>query len=692
MSYANTNIRNILVAGHGGCGKTTLVEALLYLTGALERMGRVEDGTTVCDFDPEEAKRHASLSSAVAPVENNGYKFNLIDVPGLFDFEAGLYEGIAAAESVLITVSGRSGVTVGAEKAYKLAEKYGKSRMVFVSKMDLENADFYKILEDLKVKFGPSICPCVVPVKQDDGTMLYVNLFSQKAFKYESGKQIQVDLPDMGHRFDGLVEAMSEAVAETDDALMEKFFGGEAFTTEEIVEGMRIGVKSGVITPVFCGSALNLQALDMLLYNMEKLLPSPHLEAFAAEDKDGNPVKLPCEPGDPTAVLVFKTVADPFVGKMSYVKVASGKLTVASSLVNSRTGEPERMGKLVSVRGKKQTDVTEITAGDIGVITKLATAKTGDTLCDPARVVSLPTAVFPNPTLSMALKVAKKGDEGKIGAALARLMEEDPTINFRVDGETGQQLLSGLGEQHLDVVCARLKAKFGVDVTLTTPRVAYRESVRKKCKAQGRHKKQTGGHGQFGDVWIEFEPCDSEELVFEEKVFGGSVPKNYFPAVEKGLRQAAQHGVLAGYPVVGLKATLLDGSYHPVDSSEMAFIMAAKLAYKAALPEAGPVLLEPVGSLKAHVPADNTGDIMGEVTKRRGRVLGMSPDEDGLQVVEAEVPMAEMQDFTTFMRQLTQGRGHFEFDFVRYENLPSNLEAKVIEEAKKLGNTTGDED
>ena len=692
MSYANTNIRNILVAGHGGCGKTTLVEALLYLTGALERMGRVEDGTTVCDFDPEEAKRHASLSSAVAPVENNGYKFNLIDVPGLFDFEAGLYEGIAAAESVLITVSGRSGVTVGAEKAYKLAEKYGKSRMVFVSKMDLENADFYKILEDLKVKFGPSICPCVVPVKQDDGTMLYVNLFSQKAFKYESGKQIQVDLPDKGHRFDGLVEAMSEAVAETDDALMEKFFGGEAFTTEEIVEGMRIGVKSGVITPVFCGSALNLQALDMLLYNMEKLLPSPHLEAFAAEDKDGNPVKLPCEPGDPTAVLVFKTVADPFVGKMSYVKVASGKLTAASSLVNSRTGEPERMGKLVSVRGKKQTDVTEITAGDIGVITKLATAKTGDTLCDPARVVSLPTAAFPNPTLSMALKVAKKGDEGKIGAALARLMEEDPTINFRVDGETGQQLLSGLGEQHLDVVCARLKAKFGVDVTLTTPRVAYRESVRKKCKAQGRHKKQTGGHGQFGDVWIEFEPCDSEELVFEEKVFGGSVPKNYFPAVEKGLRQAAQHGVLAGYPVVGLKATLLDGSYHPVDSSEMAFIMAAKLAYKAALPEAGPVLLEPVGSLKAHVPADNTGDIMGEVTKRRGRVLGMSPDEDGLQVVEAEVPMAEMQDFTTFMRQLTQGRGHFEFDFVRYENLPSNLEAKVIEEAKKMGNTTGDED
>ena len=693
MSYAKTNIRNILVAGHGGCGKTTLVEALLYMTGALERMGRVEDGNTVCDFDPEEAKRHASLSSAVAPVEYNNYKFNLIDVPGLFDFESGLYEGIAAAENVLITVSARSGVAVGAEKAFKLAEKYGKSRMVFVSKMDLENADFYKILEDLKVKFGSSVCPCVVPARLDDGTVVYVNLFSQKAFKYEGGKQVQVELPDMGHRFDGLVEAMSEAIAETSDELMEKFFGGEAFTTEEIVEGMRIGVKEGIITPVFCGSALNMQALDMLLYNMQQLLPSPHYDnALVGTDKDGNPVEVACELEEPACAYVFKTVADPFVGKMSYVKVLSGKLTGAASLVNATTGEAERMGKLVTVRGKKQTDVSELNAGDIGVITKLANAKTGDTLCDPARVVAMPAVVFPKPTYSMALTVAKKGDEGKIGTSLARLIEEDPTVSFRVDSETTQQILSGLGEQHLDVVCARLKAKFGVEVTLEQPRVAYRESVRKKCKAQGRHKKQTGGHGQFGDVWIEFEPCDSEELIFEENVFGGSVPKNYFPAVEKGLRQAAAHGVLAGYPVVGLKATLLDGSYHPVDSSEMAFIMAAKLAYKAALPEASPVLLEPVGSLKAHVPADNTGDIMGDVTKRRGRVLGMSPDEDGMQVVEAEVPVAEMQDFTTFMRQLTQGRGHFEFEFVRYETLPSNLEGKVIEEAKKLGNNASDDD
>ena len=686
MNQAN-KICNILVAGHAGCGKTTLVEALLYTTGALERMGRVEDGNTVCDFDPEEAKRHASLSAAVAPVQYEDIKLNLIDVPGLFDFEVGMYESMPAVESVLICVSGRSGVSVGAEKAYKMAEKQGKSRMIFISKMDLENANFYKILEDLKTRFGPSICPCVVPHRLDDGTVAYVNLFSQKAFKYEGGKQVQIELPDMGHRLEGLVEAMSEAVAETDDTLMEKFFAGEPFTTEEIVQGMRLGVKNGVITPVFCGSPVNLQALDMLLLNMVRLLPSAERAGGrTATTADGAEVEFKCDESEPTAVYVFKTVADPFVGKLSYVRVVSGKLTAASALVNARTGEPERLGKLLTVRGKKQTDADCIVAGDIGAITKLPAAQTGDTLCDPARVAALPRPAFPIPTLSMAIKVAKKGDEGKIGTALARLIEEDPTVRYRVDSETGQQLLSGLGEQHLDVVVAKLKAKFGVEITLETPRVAYRESIRKKCKAQGRHKKQTGGHGQFGDVWVEFEPCDSEELVFEEKVFGGSVPKNYFPAVEKGLRQAAQHGVLAGYPVVGLKATLLDGSYHPVDSSEMAFIMAAKLAYKAALPQAGPILLEPVGTLRAHVPSDNTGDIMGDVTKRRGRVLGMNPDEDGLQVVEAEVPMAEMQDFTTFMRQLTQGRGWFTLEFTRYEPLPSMLEDKVIEEAKKLGN------
>ena len=691
MEYASKDIRNILVAGHAGCGKTTLVEALLYQSGATERMGRVEDGTTASDFDPEEVKRKASLNSSVVPVEIGGAKFNLIDAPGLFDFETGACEGVEAAESVLICVSGRSGVSVGAEKAYNLAVKHNKARLVFVTKTDLENADYFKILEQMKIKFGPSVCPCVVPVRLDDGTVAYINLFSQKAFKYESGKQVQIDLPDIGHRFEGLIQAMNEAIAETDETLMEKFFEGEPFTTEEIVAGMAAGVRTGQITPVFCGSAVNQQALDMLLYNMKELLPAADAAAMMGEDAAGEPVEVACDASAPTCAYVFKTVADPFVGKLSFVKVLGGKLTSTSNVVNSRTGQAERLGKMLTICGKKQTDAAAIPAGDIGAVAKLTTAKTGDTLCDPARVVKLPAPTYPIASYQMAVRVAKKGDEGKVSGALARLIEEDPAITFAVNPETKQQVIGGLGTQHLEVAVAKLKNKFGVEVTLETPRIPYRESIRKKCKAQGRHKKQTGGHGQFGDVWVEFEPWDCEELVFEEKVFGGSVPKNFFPAVEKGLRQAAEHGVLAGYPVVGMKATLLDGSYHPVDSSEMAFIMAAKLAYKAAVPEAGPVLLEPVGALKAHVPNENTGDIMGETTKRRGRVLGMTPDEDGMQVVEAEVPMAEMQDFTTFLRQLTQGRGWFTFDFVRYEQLPQMLESKVIEQAKALGNLNDDE-
>ena len=409
------------------------------------------------------------------------------------------------------------------------------------------------------------------------------------------------------------------------------------------------------------------------------------------EDANGDPVEVTADPDAPLCAYVFKTVADPFVGKLSYIKVLSGKLTATSNAVNARTNQPERLGKTLTVCGKKQTDTAAITAGDIGAVAKLPTAKTGDTLCDPARVVKLPAPEYPVSTYRMAVKVAKKGDEGKVSGALARLIEEDPAITFTVDPETKQQVISGLGTQHLEVAVAKLKNKFGVEITLETPRVPYRESIRKSCKAQGRHKKQTGGHGQFGDVWIQFEPIEGEDIEFAENVFGGSVPKNYFPAVEKGVRQAAEHGVMAGYPMVGMKATLLDGSYHPVDSSEMAFIMAAKLAYKAAIPEAGPVLLEPIGTLQAHVPADNTGDIMGEVTKRRGRVLGMNPDADGMQIVEAEVPMAEMQDFTTFLRQLTQGRGWFTFDFVRYETLPQMLEAKVIEQAKALGNFAEEE-
>ena len=533
MDYASKDIRNILVAGHAGCGKTTLVEALLYLSGATERMGRVEDGTTASDFDPEEARRKASLNSSVIPVEYEGIKYNLIDTPGLFDFETGAAEGVMAAESVLICVSGRSGVSVGAEKAYRLACKQNKARMIFVTKADLENADYFKILEQMKIEFGPSVCPCVVPVRLDDGTVAYINLFSQKAFKYEGGKQIQIDLPDIGHRFEGLIQAMSEAIAETDEALMEKFFEGEPFTTEEIVQGMAAGVRTGQITPVFCGSAVNNQALDMLLYNMNVLLPGADTAAAVGETKDGEPVEVTADPDAPVCAYVFKTVADPFVGKLSFIKVLSGKLTATSNVVNARTGQPERLGKTLTACGKKQTDTAAIGTGDIGAVAKLATAKTGDTLCDPARVVALPAPSYPIASYRMAVKVAKKGDEGKVSGALTRLMEEDPAITFQVDPETKQQIIGGLGTQHLEVAVAKLKNKFGVEITLETPRVPYRESIRKSCKAQGRHKKQTGGHGQFGDVWIQFEPIEGEDIEFAENVFGGSVPKNYFPAVER---------------------------------------------------------------------------------------------------------------------------------------------------------------
>ncbi len=684
--YLAGKIRNVAIAGHGDSGKTSLAEALLYKAGATDRLGKVADGNTVCDFDPEETKRKVSVSSAVAPFTWGSVKINLIDTPGLFDFAAGFYEGVRAAESVLICVSARSGVSVGTQKAYKLADKLGKSKMFFVNKMDADHADFYKVLEELKAEFGPSVCPLVVPYVEDHKVQCYIDLVDNKAFKYNAkGEPSEVAMPDIAHRLEGLTVAISEAVAETDEALFEKYFSGETFTRDEIIKGIHDGVHSGTITPVLCGSAVTLEGIDTLLDALVDNLPSAwEAGAEMATDADGNEVEIACTDEAPLAAFIFKTVADPFVGKLSYFKVVSGKLSGEFAPINARTGEPERLGKLIYVIGKKQEDTAFITAGDIGAVTKLSNSITGDTLCDPKRVVSFDRIEFPDACLSMAVKIKQKGDEGKVAQGMGRLIEEDPTIKFEQNAETKQQVISGLGEQHLDVIVSKLKSKFGVDIGLEKPRVAYRETIRKTVKVQGKHKKQSGGHGQYGDVWIEFSPYEGEDLLFEENVFGGSVPKNFFPAVEKGLQDCVKHGVLAGYPMVGLKAVLLDGSYHPVDSSEMAFKMAASLAYKAGIPQASPVLLEPIGNLKVYVPDSNTGDIISELNKRRGRVLGMNPAEDNLQMIEGEVPMSEMGDFATVLRSTTQGRGYFTLTFERYEQLPSNLEESVIEEAKKL--------
>ncbi len=683
-AYTSNNIRNIAVLGHGGKGKTTLCEAMLYLAGATDRLGKVADGNTVLDFDAEEKRRKSSVSSAMAAIEWDNTKLNIIDAPGLFDFENGAAEAVRAAEAVLIVTSAGSGVDVGTEKAFKAAEKRGLAKFFAITKTDSDHRSFYKTFEALKEVYGNKLCPTIIPYMEGNITKSYVNLMTGTAYEYDAdGKATKVAMP-ADPVIEEMTSAFMEAVATTDDELMEKFFEGEAFTQEEILKGLCTGIFDGSIYPVYAVSGLTCAGVDQLLYNLAWSVPGAYGYAGeTAKTEDGAETILPCDINGPLAAVCFKTVADPFVGKMSFFKVVSGKLSADTQAYNVRTGETEKMGKIVTVKGGKQEDAKEIIAGDIGVVTKLAGVKTGDTLCDAKNIVILDGVDAPKPCLSMAVNVRKKGEEEKVAQGLFRLMEEDPTISFAINKETKEQVLSGLGEQHLDVIVSKLKNKFGVEVDLSVPKVAYRETIRKSAEAQGKHKKQSGGHGQFGDVHIRFEPCDSDELVFAEEVFGGAVPKNFFPAVEKGLRDCVLKGVLAGYPMVGVKATLYDGSYHPVDSSEMAFKMAASLAYKAGIPKADPTILEPVGTLVARMPDDNLGDIMGDITKRRGRVLGMGPaDEPKMQEITAEVPMAEMGDFTTVLRSVTAGRGSFSLEFARYEQAPQNIVEKVIADAK----------
>lgn len=673
-------VKNVAIVGHASKGKTTLAEAMLNVAGVTERMGKIADGNTVSDSDAEEKKRGVSISSSLLQFTYDNAKINIIDTPGLFDFALGSAEGLRAADSAIVVVSARSGLAAGAEKAFKGAGKKGMARIIVTSKMDDERADFYKAFNGLVAKFGTTMCPVVVPVLNGGKVVGYYNMIDDTTYTYDG---VHKKASDVAHddqaRFDAIKEVFAEAVAGTDDALMEKYFEGEPLTTQDKLNGLAKGVADGTVVPVFALSGLTGVGVDMLLDFIKDCCPAPKPEY--ATDANGEPIELTVDANGPLAAVCFKTVADPFIGKLNYFKVVSGKLTQGATVVNSRTGKEERVGKVVTLLGTKQTDAKEIPAGEIGAVAKLDGFKTGDTMCISAKVVTLDGVAVPVPCYSMSITADKKGEEEKVSNAIQKMIEEDPSIAYKVNHETRQTILSGLGEQHLDVCLSKLSTKYNVTASLEQPRVAYRETITRKVTAQGRHKKQSGGHGQFGDVFIEFEPCDSEELVFAERVVGGSVPKNFFPAVEKGLQESMEKGVLAGYPMVGVKATLFDGSYHPVDSSEMAFKMAASLAFKSGVADASPVLLEPIVTLNALCNDDAMGDVIGDINKRRGRVLGMNPTGDGMQEIIAEVPESEMTTFATSMRQITQGRGSFTTAFARYERCPEHIAQKVIAES-----------
>ncbi|MDD6736349.1 MAG: elongation factor G [Clostridiales bacterium] len=689
-TYQMENIRNVAVMGHGKSGKSSIIEAMLYNSGAVSRMGKNSEGNLTSDYDIEETKRQMSISTSIAPIEWKGVKLNMLDTPGYFDFVGEVKEGIRAADSALLVLSGRSGVSVGTEQTFKFAKQKGVPIVFFVNKIDDNRANYQKTLEEMKEKFGKAITPFVYPIKEGDEFKGFVDIVDMTARRYERADRVDIPVPDgMTETIEPLRDMIMEAVAETDDALMNKYFNGEEFTFDEIKKAIRKGVKEGNIYPVYCGSGMNNIGVRSLMDGIGKYLPAPNeIQEIAHDAKTGEPVEVVQEVSDTTSAIVFKTVADPYVGKMSFFRVYSGSVKADSTLYNANKAVKERIGKLYYLCGKKQIETKEICAGDIGVVTKLENTSTGDTLCEENKNIILTGIEFPEPTLSMAVSAVKKGEEEKIVSGFTKLMEEDLTFNISSNNETKETLINGQGEQHIDVLVNKLNSKYGVNVNLSAPVVPYRETIRSKVKVEGKYKKQSGGHGQYGHVWIEFEPGVTEDMTFEEKVFGGSVPKNYFPAVEKGLRDACAHGILAGYPVVNLKATLLDGSYHPVDSSEMAFKTAAQLAYKEGLKQANPVILEPIGYLKTYVPEAIMGDIIGDINKRRGHIMGMGESEkEGLNLVEAEVPMSEMYKYSTDLRSMSQGRGSFELEFVRYDPAPQNIADKVIADAAARSNS-----
>ena len=687
--YGTDQIRNVVVLGHGGCGKTTLVEALAYVTGVTKRLGKVSDANTISDFDKEEQKRQFSISTSVVPVEFEDIKINLLDTPGYFDFVGEAEEACSAAGAAIIVINGKAGVQVGTQKAWDLCEKYNLPRMFFVTNMDDDQASFRQIITELNGLYGRKVAPFHVPIRENEKFVGFVNVVKMKGRRFinDTSEYEECEIPDyMDKHLTISRDSLIEAVAETSDEYMERYFAGEEFTYEEISTALREHVMDSQIVPVLMGSGSNTQGMKMLLMAIKKYFPSPLYRQVTGKDmSNGEMVIVKYDETKHMSSKVFKTMVDPFIGKYSLIKVVTGVLNAGDTVYNVQKEEEARAAKIYVMRGKEAIEVPKLCAGDIGALTKIDNISTGDTIAAKGATLYYDPADISVPYTYKAYRAKNKTDEDKINGALSRMMEEDLTLKTVNDSENRQTLIYGIGEQQLEVTASKMLTRYKVEMVLETPKIAYRETIRKKVRVQGKYKKQTGGSGQYGDVHMEFEPSGDLEksYVFEEKVVGGAVPKNYFPAVEKGIQESVQGGTLAGYPVVGLKATLVDGSYHPVDSSELAFKMAAILAFKKGFAEAGPVILEPIITLSVTVPNDMVGDVMGDINKRRDRILGMDHIPGGKQTVTADVPMAEMYGYGTVLRAMTGGMGDFAYEFARYEQAPGDVQKKIVEAAQK---------
>ncbi len=688
--YKTQDIRNVAILGHGGCGKTSLVETMAHVTGVTSRLGRVEDGNTISDYDKEEVKRGFSISTAVVPIEWKFWKINLLDTPGYFDFAGEVDEALSAADGAIIVINGKAGVEAGTEKAWDFCEKYNIPRVFFVTNMDDEHADYMKVVEQLRELYGKQIAPFHLPIRENGTLTGVVNVVTLKGREFTGGgKWVERAIPDeVQGDLEPCREALMEAVAETSEEYMDRYFEGGEFTVDEIIDALRTNVNEGSVVPVQCGSGTKEMGIEGLIETCVEFLPSPmrdHITMIGRDPRTEKEHNVDYDSRRPFSAYVFKTIVDPFLGRYSLIKVTSGELKSDSVIFNYEKDTEEKISRVYILRGKEAIEMPELKAGDIGAIAKLSNTATGDTLSLKADPIVFDKFEIQAPYTYKAFTAENKGDEDKVSSALSKMMEEDPTLRVFQDKENHQSLLYGLGDQHLDVVVSKLEAKYKVKINLDKPRVPYRETIRKKVSVREKYKKQSGGHGQYGDVAMEFEPSGNLEEAYEfaERVVGGAVPKNFFPAVEKGIQEAVVKGPMAGYPVVGVKATLFDGSYHPVDSSEMAFKTAARQAFKTAFVQANPVLLEPIVSLSVTVPDTFTGDIMGDLNKKRGRVLGMNPVGTGKTEIVADIPLSELYGYNTTLRSMTGGRGVYAYSFIRYEQAPSDVIDKVIADNAK---------